>query len=183
MLNFNTAISALGLEELKFLGNKFTWSNMHSSPLLERLDWFFASVSWFINYLGSSMASLPRDTSDHCPCLISISTDIPKSKTFNFGNYWLLHEEFFQILQNGWFSPVLYADKAKSLGAKFKNLKKVLRAWHAQISNLKRTIQNNKMLLMFLDILEEFRDLSLEEWNMRKIVEHHLKNLLEQERI
>jgi hypothetical protein len=39
------------------------------------------------------------------------------------------------------------------------------------------------MLLMFLDILEEFRDLSLEEWNMRKIVQHHLKNLLEQERI
>jgi exonuclease III len=38
MLNFNAAISALGLEELKLNGNKFTWTNKQSSPLLERLD-------------------------------------------------------------------------------------------------------------------------------------------------
>jgi hypothetical protein len=41
MLNFSATISALGLEELKLNGNKFTWTNKQSSPLLERLDWFF----------------------------------------------------------------------------------------------------------------------------------------------
>jgi hypothetical protein len=38
MLNFNAAISSLRLEELKLVGNKFTWSNKQQSPLLERLD-------------------------------------------------------------------------------------------------------------------------------------------------
>jgi hypothetical protein len=45
MLAFNDAISNLRLEELKLYGNKFTWSNCQQPPLLERLDWFFASVS------------------------------------------------------------------------------------------------------------------------------------------
>jgi hypothetical protein len=38
MLTFNSGISNLGLEELKLYGNKFTWTNMQQSPLLERLD-------------------------------------------------------------------------------------------------------------------------------------------------
>jgi hypothetical protein len=33
-----------------------------------------------------------------------------------------------------------------------------------------------------LDTLEEFRDLALEEWNFRKIIQDHLANLLEQQR-
>jgi uncharacterized protein YqeY len=36
---------------------------------------------------------------------------------------------------------------------------------------------------MFLDIIEEYRDLSLEEWNFRKILQEHLENILEQQRI
>jgi hypothetical protein len=61
-------------------------------------------------------------------------------------------------------------------------LRRILRQWHAQISNLATTIQNNKVILPFLDTLEEFRDLALEKWNFRKIVLEHLENLLEQQR-
>jgi hypothetical protein len=38
MLNFNVAISNLRIEELKLHGNRYTWLNMQTSPLLERLD-------------------------------------------------------------------------------------------------------------------------------------------------
>jgi hypothetical protein len=38
MLLFNEAISNLGIIELPLKGRKFTWSNMQSSPLLEKLD-------------------------------------------------------------------------------------------------------------------------------------------------
>jgi hypothetical protein len=48
--------------------------------------------------------------------------------------------------------------------------------------NLNTTISNNKAVLSFLDMLEESRDLTLEEWNFRKIVQEHLANLLEQQR-
>jgi hypothetical protein len=45
------------------------------------------------------------------------------------------------------------------------------------------TITSNKLVLQFLDILEEFRDLSLEEWNFRALVHKKLKKLLENQRI
>lgn len=38
MFRFNSAISTLGLNEIKLQGRKFTWSNIQPSPLLEKLD-------------------------------------------------------------------------------------------------------------------------------------------------
>jgi hypothetical protein len=74
-------------------------------------------------------------------------------------------------------------DSAKKIMAKFKNLRRVLRWWYAQISNLATTIQNNKMVMNFLDNMEEHRYLSLEEWNFRQIVQENFNGLLEQQRI
>ena len=55
MLLFNEAISALGLVELPLYGKKFTWSNKQQPPLLERLDWFFSSLSWTNSFPGVSL--------------------------------------------------------------------------------------------------------------------------------
>jgi hypothetical protein len=94
IMEFNAAISNQRLEEMRLNGAKYTWTNKQLSPLLECLDWFFASISWLTNYPGSYVSTLPRDISDHTPCLISISIDIPKAKVFHFENCWLSHDEF-----------------------------------------------------------------------------------------
>jgi endonuclease/exonuclease/phosphatase family metal-dependent hydrolase len=75
MPSLNAAISNQCLEKLKLSENKFTWTNKQSSPLLEKLDWFFVTPSWLANYPGSAVSTLSRDVSDHSPCLISVSTD------------------------------------------------------------------------------------------------------------
>jgi hypothetical protein len=74
-------------------------------------------------------------------------------------------------------------DSAKRLMVKFKNLRRILRCWYAQFSNLASTIQTNKMVLNFLDTIEEHRNLSLEEWNFRTMVQDNLNELFEQQRI
>jgi hypothetical protein len=38
ILNFNLAISQLGVQEMPLKGQAFTWSNMQRDPLLEKLD-------------------------------------------------------------------------------------------------------------------------------------------------
>jgi hypothetical protein len=116
------------------------------------------------------VSTLSRDISYHTPCLISISTDIPKAKVFRFENYWLLYEEFMQVMKHGWNVPINQSNKAKMVTAKLKNLRRVLRAWQGQLSNLNTTINNSKVMLSFLDMIEESRDLTLEEWNFRKII-------------
>jgi hypothetical protein len=183
MLYFNAAIGNLRLEEIKLHGNKFSWSNKQSSPLLGRLNWFFASVSWMAKYPGCYANTLSRDCTNHSPCLITVSTDIPKAQAFRCENYWMMHEEFLQTIENGWNLPNNQTNKAKRMVYKLKSLRKILRQWHQQLRNLARTIDHNKTGILFLNTLEEFRYLALEEWNFRKMLHDHLANLLGQQRI
>jgi hypothetical protein len=64
------------------------------------------------SYPGSLVKTLSRDTSNHFPCLVLVSTDIPKAKVFRFENYWLLHDEFMQVLEHGWNVPTTHSEKA-----------------------------------------------------------------------
>jgi hypothetical protein len=75
----------------------------------------------------------------------------------------MLHEDFMQIMEHGWNLPNNQTNRAKILGYKFKNMRRVLWQWQGQFSNLAKTIAGDKMMIAFLDTLEEFRDLALEE--------------------
>lgn len=166
MLMFNDAVNSLGLIEPPLKGQRFTWTNKQHPPLLERLDWFFTSISWTTTYPNTSISTLVMETSDHVPCLISISMFIPKGSIFWFENYWLHHEDFFNQVQLGWYSHSFHPDPAKNITARFKNLRSVLRGWRQMLSNLNVTIKNVKLSLTFLNLVEEFHDLSVIEWNL-----------------
>lgn len=180
---FNEAISSLGLNEIALQGGKYTWSNMQPSPLLEKIDWVFTSNAWTISYPDTSTKIMTRTPSDHCPCLVHISTQIPKPKAFRFENYWLNLQDFQSLLQDSWNSPLPPMDPAKTLSAKYKRLRKTLKEKQSAASNLKCSIQNAKNIIQFLDIIEEHRDLSLPEWNFRSLLKEKLQFLLEQQRI
>jgi hypothetical protein len=79
------------------------------SPLLERLDWFLASPSWMVSYPGFSVKTLSRDISDHNPCTLIFQRQI----FFRFENYWMLHDDFMQIMEHGWNLPNDHVDKEK----------------------------------------------------------------------
>jgi len=87
MFMFNEAISELGLVEIPLQGRKFTWSNMQPSPLLEKLDWVFTSNNWTLTFPSTTVKVLGMTPSDHCPCLVTFSTVIPRSKIFRFENF------------------------------------------------------------------------------------------------
>lgn len=93
------------------------------------------------------------------------------------------HEDFLQIVFHAWAILVQQQDKVKKLVAKFKNLRRVLRAWQAQISNLSSTIKNVRLLLSLLELMEEYRDLSLKEWNFIILLKDHLESLLHGQKI
>jgi hypothetical protein len=180
---FNEAISALGLVEISLKGRTFTWTNKQTLPLLERLDWFFSSISWTSNYPNTVATSLAMQAFDHAPCIIHVNTNIPRAKTFRFENYWMEHNHFLQVVQHGWSIPVTCSDPAKIIMAKFKNLRRVLRSWQQHISSLSLLMEKIKVLLQFMEILEEYRDLSVQEWNFKAILKEKLSSLLDQQRI
>ena len=87
------------------------------------------------------------------------------------------------VVQHAWNIPTQQTDAAKVLSAKFKTLKRVLSAWQAQLSSLKTNISNVKLVPHLLEIIEELRDLSIEEWNFKSILEMKLLDLLHQQKI
>lgn len=124
MLLFNEAISNLGLVELPLHGRQFSWSNMQESPLLVKLDWFFTSASWMTAYPDTTALPLTRPISDHLPCVIKIGTAIPKAGVFRFENFWFKHSTFKEVVAAAWNIHVGNLDAAKSINAKFKNLRR-----------------------------------------------------------
>ena len=182
MFRFNSPISTLGLNEIKLQGRKFTWSNMQPSPFLEKLDWVFSSSNRIISYPNTSAKALDMVPSDHCPCLVSVSTVIPKNKIFRFENFWLKHAEFQDILVSTWNQTVGFTNSAKNINAKLKALRKRLRGWQASMTNLKTLITNVRLIILFLEVPEEFRDISLPEWNFKEMLDNHLLKLLEKQK-
>jgi len=164
-------------------GKRFTWTNKQYSPLLERLDWFFTSQSWTNTFPNTSISTLTMETSDHVPCLISISTVIPKGRVFRFENYLMEHEHFMSIVQHGWSLTTFQTNATKIITAKFKNLRRLIKSWQSQLSSLKANIADVKLILSFLGVLEEFRDLTLMKWNFKASLEKKLTSLLRQQKI
>jgi hypothetical protein len=71
------------------------------------------------------------EPSDHVSCVVSINTLIPKSTIFRFENYWMEHEHFLAVVSHGWAVHTAQTDSDKILTAKFKNLRRVLKAWQS----------------------------------------------------
>jgi hypothetical protein len=183
MLAFNDSISKLGLIELPLKGRNFTWSNMQQDPLLERLDWFFTSSSWTLNYPTTLVYPLVKPISDHVPCVVSIETKIPKAKKFRFENYWLSHSDFQSVVQAAWNIPVEFSDSAKRVNGKFKNLRRSLKLWAKNLRCLKKLISKVNEVIEMLDIFEEMRPLITEEWNLRDILKSHVLTLLHNQNV
>lgn len=180
---FNEALSSLGLVEIPLKRKCYTWSNKQDSPLLERLDWFFTSLSWTSNYPNTVATSLAMQSFDHALCIVNVNTNVPRAKIFRFENFWMEHSNFLQVVNHGWAVLVATSDPAKKVMARFKNLRRVLRLSHTHISNLSLLIENIKMLIYFLEIIEEHRDLSVHEWIFKDILNEKLISLLDQQRI
>lgn len=120
MLAFNDLIQHLDLAEIEFEGRHYSWSNMQSDPLLEKLDWVFTSSSWAASYPDTTVKVLGRPVSDHVPFVVNIGTSIPKVRIFRFENYWVDFSDFSDTVALYWSSTPYYANPAKTLAVKFK---------------------------------------------------------------
>jgi hypothetical protein len=69
------------------------------------------------------------------------------------------------------------------LTAKLKSARKFLKECQKNIPRLASTIENSKMVIQLLDLIEESRDLEVHEWNFEGILQDHLSNLLDWQKI
>jgi hypothetical protein len=179
MMAFNEAISKLGAIEIPLSRQEFTWSNKQQQPLLERLDWFFINQAWSLQFPRTGARTMTRDISDHVPCAISIKTEVPCARIFRFENFWMEHKDFKDVFLEAWNTPQYKTDPAMRITAKLKITRKHLKEWQMGLPKLDQTIDNTKLIILFIDVIEEHRDLEVQEWNFRRLLQQHLLNLLD----
>jgi hypothetical protein len=87
------------------------------------------------------------------------------------------------VFQNSWTAQPTLADKVKNLTAKFKYTRKILKDWQRSLPNIDKTVRQIKLLIEFIDIIEEHRVLSIEEWNFRELLQTKNADLLQIQKI
>jgi hypothetical protein len=101
---------------------------------------------------------------------------------FRFENFWIEHPGFMDIVKLHWDNSPVYANAAKNLSSKLKQVRSGLRKWSKSLSNLNKLIYNCNWVLQLLDGLEDQRILSRLENSFRRLVKHHLSQLLDSKR-
>src|SRR3954467_5506989 len=129
-------------------------------------------------YPQTMVFPLAKTASDHVPCVVSIETTIPKAQIFRFENYWADLPGFMECVEQSWNGPCHRDSSAKRISAKFKSLRRALKAWHTKISTVKALIGDCNKVILLLDSLEEARPLTVPERNFRRIVKLHLEDIL-----
>jgi hypothetical protein len=79
----------------------------------------------------------------------------------------MLHDNFLSVMQDTWNQPLYQPDPARRLMAKFKRARKDSSKWQKQLPKLANTIDNIKLIIQFIDLIEESRDLTVQECSQR----------------
>lgn len=128
--DFQDCCLDLGLEDLRYMGAKYTWTNGH---YWSKIDRALCNQPWLIEGLHATAHFLPPGcVSDHSPCVVSLF-EVAKSpkKNFMFFNMWADHMQFKEIVKQGW-AGMQYGTKQYIMCRKLKLLKKPLKDLNRQ---------------------------------------------------
>lgn len=173
---FNDFINTTELLEIPLLGRAFTWSSKRDCPTLVRLDRCFVNLGWDAQFPNTCLSSLTRYASDHVPILLTAETTVPKGACFRFENAWLRHHLFRVAMEHALASgpPGL---SSKSFVKRLKLCRAACRAWARRLWPITERKNDTKILIDALDLLEEERDLSKAEAQLRRLATTALQEI------
>ncbi|XP_039039734.1 uncharacterized protein LOC120177785 [Hibiscus syriacus] len=114
-----------GLQDVRFLGPKFTWNK---GNLYRRLDRCLINEEWMKQFQESLVLHLERMGFDHRPLILQtrISESSRRNGPFRFLAAWNDHPLFKEFLANNW-------DKAKHVLSNVEDFKTNVQVWNREI--------------------------------------------------
>lgn len=98
----------LRINELPFVGPRFTWCNNRSNGdrIYERLDRVYGSEEWIHKHPNAVSLNLPIMVSDHSPIILFTNPQKPKRKSLIKIESWALNfKEVKQVIEEKWRRP------------------------------------------------------------------------------
>ena len=105
MDNFGQCINANELDDLKYTGCHFTWSNKQdpSHVVTTKIDRVLVNEQWIKSFVHSNAHFHPPGISDHSPAVVFLHPSIGKfNKPFKFFNFLADHPKFLDVVQQVW---------------------------------------------------------------------------------
>ena len=162
---FNNIISTYDLIDIHLVGGRYTWSNNHENPTLERLDRILISKQWEDLFPSAFIYKLPREVSDHNPLILATQTSKPVSKlSFRFELSWIKDQEFKPLVDKIWNKPCHASSALERIQSKLKRFKQFFKGWgfnrQGQQRKKKKEMQEE---LLVLEQFEEENNLSTDQ--------------------
>jgi hypothetical protein len=129
MVDFNSFLANLELEDLPLIGRAFTWFHPNGVAM-SRLDRMLISNSWFDVWGAPNVWVLMRDVADHCLLVLKYNSSDWGPKPFCFNNFLLQHRDFKELVSNAWGEVEISGWMCFVLKEKLKRLKVVIKEWN-----------------------------------------------------
>ena len=101
--NFNARVEMWGLMEIKLSSRKYTWANNQSDLIMSTIDRAFYDTELDAILPLTSITTLPRCGSDHTPLVWDSGLQVPpKSSSYKMEKWWLLREDFRDLITKIW---------------------------------------------------------------------------------
>ena len=152
---------------------------------MSTIDRIFCDIELDSFFPLSSCRALPRCGSDHTPLLWDSGLNqTPKSNSFKFEKWWLLREDFTELVRKIWNEPTRSSCPLENWQIKIRRFRRTTKGWN---SNEEANLRRYKRLLLLefdsLDIKAETSDLFEAETNRLNFVHGELKKIWLQEEI
>jgi hypothetical protein len=148
-------MDSLGMIDLDFSGNPFTWSNKRRGDQLikERLDRGIANPKWVHLFPHFSVRHLPAQSFDHNPILLDMAhSDLSLPRPFRFEEFWTFDATCSSVVSEAW-NNSLSGSPQHNLSNNLTNTTTALKLWN---KNHFRNIQAKiASLLHQLDIIQQ----------------------------
>ncbi|KAL3751071.1 hypothetical protein ACJRO7_011961 [Eucalyptus globulus] len=148
--DFGNCLIQAGLDDLKFVGNRFTWAaSSRPNRKQRKIDGVVVNSAWNSTFSYSEAPFLAPGVLDHSPIVVRILPTPNNRKPFKFFNFWMAHPTFFELVAQVWDSSFvgspMYMLYCKLRALKYK-LKGLNRTAYSDIST--RTEEGRSLLLI-----------------------------------
>ncbi|XP_062104124.1 uncharacterized protein LOC133815283 [Humulus lupulus] len=126
---FQQCIEKCNLEDVKFIGNFFTWTNKQQGDdrIYSKIDRVLANQRWLDHYTAAEVIFLNEGMFDHCPAMLFVYPTVGNGKKpFRYFKMWASAPDFFEQVKHDW-QGVVFGTPMYRVVRKLKRLKILLK--------------------------------------------------------
>lgn len=192
-MEFNDMCNNDSLEDLRYDGSCFTWSNesVRKRKILCKLDRALINDGWIRNFMDSKALFDPSSISNNSSCIVYCATnEISRKIPFKFFTMWVDHKDFLPLVCEVWAKKVegslmfKLVSKLKWLKSRLKKLNKnhftniLKKVTYARDNLLRiqrdliRKLNSDQFIMKEKVVLDQFVKISLVEESLAKQKSH-----------